>query len=706
MRALLIVAVAVVALVAQAPAYAAIGDELLLNPGLELADGAKPLGWSSDAWGVNSAQFTYPSTGAHSGTRSVRVDMSSYTSGDGKWMPDPIAVQGGRYYVFSDWYRSDANSAVSVYYERAGDPEGGGTWANLFSGIAPAPTWTSYRTGFTMPADAVRAVFAHFIARPGFLQTDDYSVTEQAAPAGFTTPMVSLTFDNSSKAFYERVRPLLDAKGFTTTQYVPTYGMTTKRADPVLMTASELRALAAAGHEIGSHSVTHPDLTAIDDAQLAYEVQASKSFLESILGGSITGFAYPFGSYDWRVIGAVRGAGYTMARSVEDGYNSRLNLEPYDVRVQNMLNTTTTAEVRGWIAYAAAHSYWLVIVYHEVVPDSAPLCAAAPRANPCLGPYDTTVSRFQAQLDALADAGLGSVVMPAGRAFAIAQAQVHGPVVGALDVAPRDPATNAVLTATPSGFSDPDGDPLAYHYQWSVNGLAVAGATLPTFDLGAAGNGDRGDTVSAEVRATDPYGNESTPLSAAVTVANSAPSAGSVRIAPTAPAAGESLTASPRGFSDADGDVLTYAYRWLRNGSLLTGHTDARLPSHGRAGDVIRVEVRAVDGSGGVSAPAAASVGLRRAGTDRTPPKIRISSPRPRRYSRARRLSIRFSCSDASGIKSCLGTVRRHGGWSQRVRSGRQIRLQRTGRYQLRVTARDRAGNRSSRSVRFTVVRG
>ena len=57
----------------------------------------------------------------------------------------------------------------------------------MFSGIAPASSWTQYRTGFTMPAGAVRAYFAHFIARRGYLQTDDYSMTE-AAPAGLQPP--------------------------------------------------------------------------------------------------------------------------------------------------------------------------------------------------------------------------------------------------------------------------------------------------------------------------------------------------------------------------------------------------------------------------------------------------------------------------------------------------------------------------------------
>ena len=107
-------------------------------------------------------------------------------------------------------------------------------------------------------------------------------------------------------------------------------------------------------------------------------------------------FAYPFGDYDARVIAAEQAAGYRSGRSVEEGYNSKLDLEPYDIRVQNITPGTTLDQFKSWIDYAKAHNYWLVIVYHEVVPDSAPRCAnTTADPEPCLGDFDTTVSDFK-----------------------------------------------------------------------------------------------------------------------------------------------------------------------------------------------------------------------------------------------------------------------------------------------------------------------
>ena len=53
---------------------------------------------------------------------------------------------------------------------------------------------------------------------------------------------------------------------------------------------------------------------------------------------------------------------------------------------------------------------------------------------------------------------------------------------------------------TPSGFSDPDGDTLAYSYAWTKNGSPV-GSNSKTLDLSTAGNGDKGDVIAVSVTA-------------------------------------------------------------------------------------------------------------------------------------------------------------------------------------------------------------
>ena len=190
--------------------------------------------------------------------------------GDSKWAPNVVPVKPNTYYTFSDWYKSNASTAVGVCYEldtdtlanSDADKDGviDGHSANLCSGIARAPDdWIQEKTGFTMPANTARAHFVHFIARDGWLQTDDYFLREEAAQAGFSKPMVNLTFDDGSQGFWDERRQPLKDKGFETTQYTPSLGLTDVPHDPFVMSEDEVP-LAREGNEIGGHSVTHPSL--------------------------------------------------------------------------------------------------------------------------------------------------------------------------------------------------------------------------------------------------------------------------------------------------------------------------------------------------------------------------------------------------------------------------------------------------------------
>jgi len=81
------------------------------------------------------------------------------------------------------------------------------------------------------------------------------------------------------------------------------------------LTWEQIKDLDRRGHEIGSHSMTHPeDLKMVFDEQLHYEIQNSKDLLETALGHSISSFCYPHGRADERVKNKVKEAGYENAR--------------------------------------------------------------------------------------------------------------------------------------------------------------------------------------------------------------------------------------------------------------------------------------------------------------------------------------------------------------------------------------------------------
>lgn len=71
-----------------------------------------------------------------------------------------------------------------------------------------------------------------------------------------------------------------------------------------------LRELAERGLEIGAHTISHPHLPQLGDAELEREVAEPKERIETELGRPCRFLAYPFGDEDDRVHAAARRAGY------------------------------------------------------------------------------------------------------------------------------------------------------------------------------------------------------------------------------------------------------------------------------------------------------------------------------------------------------------------------------------------------------------
>jgi len=80
-----------------------------------------------------------------------------------------------------------------------------------------------------------------------------------------------------------------------------------------------VRRLIAAGWEIDAHTLTHPDLTRLDDAELWRQVDGSRVALRTIFHVPVDFFCYPAGRYDARVIAAVKRAGFLGATTTNYG---------------------------------------------------------------------------------------------------------------------------------------------------------------------------------------------------------------------------------------------------------------------------------------------------------------------------------------------------------------------------------------------------
>jgi peptidoglycan-N-acetylglucosamine deacetylase len=100
------------------------------------------------------------------------------------------------------------------------------------------------------------------------------------------------------------------------------------RGDHPRLSDSQIRELAALpGVEVGSHTVTHPNLRRLNGHQLDAELNDSKAWLEDVIGEAITSFCYPGGLHRRSMARRVAAAGYSVGRTTMSGH-TELPLRP------------------------------------------------------------------------------------------------------------------------------------------------------------------------------------------------------------------------------------------------------------------------------------------------------------------------------------------------------------------------------------------
>lgn len=332
----------------------------IANASVEVsANGATPDNWEHSSWGTNSASFSY-SSDAHTGSKSVKTTISSYTDGDAKWAFAPVTgLQNGYNYHFSTWIKASTQVHAVAAFTMA---NGAVVYETLALPMSTnATTWTQYTTSFSAPTGAQSMTVYMLLSSTGWVETDDYSLSTYT-PTGFSKGIVSVDFDDGWKNIYANGLPLLLKYGIPSTQYI----ISGKVGATGYMTKAQIAAFQTQGSEIGSHSVTHSDLTTLTPAQLTTELSKSQTTLRSYFGNTVaTEFATPYGSYNANVIAGIKKY-YVSHRSTDVGFNSKDNFNPYNIVVQNVQATTSTAQVKAWIDQALAQKTWLVLVYHQV----------------------------------------------------------------------------------------------------------------------------------------------------------------------------------------------------------------------------------------------------------------------------------------------------------------------------------------------------
>jgi peptidoglycan/xylan/chitin deacetylase (PgdA/CDA1 family) len=159
-----------------------------------------------------------------------------------------------------------------------------------------------------------------------------------------TKPIV-LTFDDGWSSDWRIATPILQRLNWKAEFFVTTEWMD----QPGFMTWSEVRAAAAAGMGIQSHSLTHPDLAQFPVEHVRRELVESKKILEDQLAQPVNFFALPGGSgRQAEILSLAREAQYRGVCTSQVGMNFPTH-ELFCWRRIPVVNTTSLSQLTSWV---------------------------------------------------------------------------------------------------------------------------------------------------------------------------------------------------------------------------------------------------------------------------------------------------------------------------------------------------------------------
>lgn len=125
-----------------------------------------------------------------------------------------------------------------------------------------------------------------------------------------------ITFDDGNFSDYSIALPRLLAYELRADFFV----LSGRIGLPGSLGLREIQELLAAGMGVGSHGVAHRNWRDLKNAPLRVELEQSKRTLEEICGVDVTQAGIPFGSWNGKVLKALRKAGYKSAWSSDGGW--------------------------------------------------------------------------------------------------------------------------------------------------------------------------------------------------------------------------------------------------------------------------------------------------------------------------------------------------------------------------------------------------
>jgi peptidoglycan/xylan/chitin deacetylase (PgdA/CDA1 family) len=209
----------------------------------------------------------------------------------------------------------------------------------MYHVIATPPAGVAFPDLFVRPGDF--AAQMHWLAVHGYHAVTLHRVYEYwLRGTALPSHPIVLSFDDGYLGQHTHAMPVLHKLHWPGVLNLKVNALKSRYTLP----AWRVREMLAAGWELDAHTITHPDLTHVDDAQLWHEVHGSRMQLERMFHVPVEFFCYPSGRYDARVVAAVRRAGYLGATTTNYGL-----ARPRDIYTLGRIRINGSDRVTGFV---------------------------------------------------------------------------------------------------------------------------------------------------------------------------------------------------------------------------------------------------------------------------------------------------------------------------------------------------------------------
>jgi peptidoglycan/xylan/chitin deacetylase (PgdA/CDA1 family) len=127
-----------------------------------------------------------------------------------------------------------------------------------------------------------------------------------------------LSFDDGYETFFTQTYPILKKHQVKSVNYI----ISNFIGNLNYMTQPQIQKLVEDGLvEIGSHTLSHADLTSVSLSEAERQIKESRINLESLFQIKVNSFCYPYGFYNPEIVEIVKNVGYTNAVTTKSGFS-------------------------------------------------------------------------------------------------------------------------------------------------------------------------------------------------------------------------------------------------------------------------------------------------------------------------------------------------------------------------------------------------